>query len=86
MRPDAAAGDGGLSADNSYFLGVYEGTAYYFCYERGRTVALDRTLLRSIRAKAESFVVYADVCRLPEDTLRSRRITFKKIPRDIARP
>ena len=77
---------GGPCPRERYLLGVHDGTAYYFCHERGRTVALDRTLLRSIRAKAESFVVYADVCRLPEETLRRGRITFKKIPRDIARP
>lgn len=77
---------GGPCPRERYLLGVHDGTAYYFCHERGRTVALDRTLLRRIRAKAESFVVYADVCRLPEETLRRGRIAFKKIPRDIAGP
>ena len=69
-----------------YLLGSHNGTAYYFCYERGRTVALNRALLRKIKAKAESYVVFADTCLLDEATLRRLRITFKKIPRDIARP
>lgn len=69
-----------------YLLGIHNGTAYYFCYERGRTVALNRALLRKIKAKAESYVVFADTCLLDEATLRRLRITFKKIPRDIARP
>ena len=69
-----------------YLLGSHNGTAYYFCYERGRTVALNRALLRKIKAKAESYVVFADTCLLDEATLRRLHITFKKIPRDITRP
>lgn len=69
-----------------YLLGSHNGTAYYFCYERGRTVALNRALLRRIKAKAESYVVFADTCLLDEATLRRLHITFKKIPRDITRP
>ncbi len=70
---------------NDYLLGVADGTAYYFCYEPGRAVALNRALLRKIGTKAEAYVVYADRCLLDEATLRRLRITFKKIPRDIAR-
>ena len=70
---------------NGYLLGVADGTAYYFCYEPGRAVALNRALLRKIGTKAEAYVIYADRCLLDEATLRKLRITFKKIPRDIAR-
>ena len=77
---------GNADPKDPYLLGSHNGTAYYFCYERGRTVALNRALLRKIKAKAESYVVFADTCLLDEATLQRLRITFKKIPRDIARP
>ena len=72
--------------EDPYLLGVKDGTAYYFCYERGRAVALNRALLRKLRTKAEAYVVFADTCVLDEAALRRLRIAFKKIPRDIARP
>ncbi len=68
-----------------YLLGVKDGTAYYFCYEKDRATNLDRPLLRRLKTKAESYVVFADTCLLGEDALRRYRITFKKIPRDITR-
>ncbi len=77
---------GKADSKEPYLLGSHDGTAYYFCYERGRTVALNRALLRKIKAKEESYVVFADTCLLDEATLRRLRITFKKIPRDVARP
>ena len=80
------AESGKADPKDPYLLGSHNGTAYYFCYERGRTVALNRALLRKIKAKAESYVVFADTCLLDEATLRRLHITFKKIPRDIARP
>ena len=80
------AESGKADPKDPYLLGSHNGTAYYFCYERGRTVALNRALLRKIKAKAESYVVFADTCLLDEATLRRLHITFKKIPRDITRP
>lgn len=77
---------GAADPEDPYLLGVKDGTAYYFCYERGRAVALNRALLRKLRTKAESYVVFADTCLLDEAALRRLRIAFKKIPRDIARP
>lgn len=77
---------GAADPEEPYLLGVKDGTAYYFCYERGRAVALNRALLRKLRTKAESYVVFADTCLLDEAALRRLRIAFKKIPRDIARP
>ena len=35
--------------------------------------------------KAEGYTIYADLCAIPQETLRKHNITFKKIPRDIAR-
>jgi adenine-specific DNA-methyltransferase len=68
-----------------YLLGVVGGTAYYFCYEKGSTVKLNRALLRKLKTKAERYVIYADICLLDDSELEKYNITFKKIPRDIAR-
>ena len=68
-----------------YLLGVADGTAYYFCYEKGSAVKLNRALLRKLKTKAERYVVYADICLLDDSELEKYNITFKKIPRDIAR-
>lgn len=68
-----------------YLLGVAGGTAYYFCYEKGNVVKLNRALLKKLKTKAESYVVYADICLLDEEELARYNIVFKKIPRDIAR-
>lgn len=68
-----------------YLLGVADGAAYYFCYEKGSAVKLNRALLRKLKTKAERYVVYADICLLADSELEKYNITFKKIPRDIAR-
>ncbi len=68
-----------------YILGVADGAAYYFCYERGKVVKLNRALLRKLKTKAERYVIYADICLLDDSELEKYNITFKKIPRDIAR-
>lgn len=72
-------------SDESYKLGEAYGVAYYFCYEKDRIVTLDRALLRSIKTKAESYVIFADTCTLSAAELERYHITFKKIPRDITR-
>ena len=71
--------------EEPYLLGVVGGTAYYFCYEKGSTVKLNRALLRKLKTKAERYVIYADICLLDDSELEKYNITFKKIPRDIAR-
>ncbi|MGN0847759.1 MAG: site-specific DNA-methyltransferase, partial [Kiritimatiellia bacterium] len=76
----AAAGGG-----DPYLLGTAFGVAYYFCYERGEAVTLNRALLRKVKTKAESYVIYADICTLGAAELERYHITFKKIPRDITR-
>lgn len=72
-------------SDEVYKLGEVYGVAYYFCYEKDRIVTLDRALLRSIKTKAESYVIFADTCTLSAAELERFHITFKKIPRDITR-
>ena len=71
--------------DNKAFLGVANSCAYYFHYDKDATTTLDHEFMATIKTKADSYVIYADVCSLDDDFLSKHHITFKKIPRDIAR-
>lgn len=71
--------------DEPYFMGVHVSSAYYFCYEKDRAVTLNRELLHTVKTRAASYVMYADLCTLSEAELEKYHITFKKIPRDITR-
>lgn len=73
------------SVDEPYFMGLCRNTAYYFYYERESVTTLDHAFLATIQTKAEGYTIYADLCALPQETLRKYNIVFKKIPRDIAR-
>ena len=74
-----------IEADSGYYLGCKDSIAYYFCYEKERSVALNNALLNTLRPGFDGYVVYADVCHVPEDYLKKNNITFKKIPRDLGR-
>ena len=71
--------------DEPYFMGLCRNTAYYFYYERERVTTLDHAFLATVQTKSEGYTIYADLCAIPQETLRKHNITFKKIPRDIAR-
>lgn len=71
--------------DEPYFMGLCRNTAYYFYYERESVTTLGYAFLSTIQTKAEGYTIYADLCAIPQETLRRHNITFKKIPRDIAR-
>ena len=71
--------------DEPYFMGLCRNTAYYFYYERESVTTLDHAFLATIQTKAEGYTIYADLCAVPQETLQKYNITFKKIPRDIAR-
>lgn len=73
------------SAEEPMLLGVYHGAAYYFNYEKDASTTLNAAFLKSIKTQAEAYVIYADTCVLSENKLQQFHITFKKIPRDIAR-
>ena len=73
------------ATDEPMLLGVHHGAAYYFNYEKDASTTLNAAFLRSIKTKAEAYVIYADTCVLSENKLQDFHITFKKIPRDIAR-
>ena len=68
------------------FMGIHNDTSYYFIYEKENITTLDYdSLAEYITEKAERYIVYADMCLLPEMFLREKNIEFKKIPRDITR-
>lgn len=68
------------------FLGTHNDTSYYFIYEKETITTLDYdSLAKHINEKAERYIIYADMCLLPEIFLREKNIEFKKIPRDITR-
>lgn len=70
---------------NPYYLGACRGTAYYFYYEKAAVTTLSHAFLATIPEKAEGYVIYADICIVPPEELEKHNITFKKIPRDIAK-
>ena len=71
--------------DEPYFMGVHLGSAYYFYYEKQAVTTLNREFLHTVKTKADSYVIYADLCTLSETELEKYHITFKKIPRDITK-
>lgn len=74
-----------LGTAEGYHLGEYNGISYYFYYEKSEVTTLDKRFLATIKAKADEYVIYADKCALSAQQLMDYHITFKKIPRDIAR-
>jgi len=73
------------SSAHQHWLGRNMGTDYYFNYEKDRTTTLSLEYLGTIRETAEHYVIYADINALSEEELLRHSISFKKIPRDIAR-
>lgn len=73
------------SNGNPYFMGNCRDTAYYFYYEKESLTTLDDDFLATIPEKAGGYIIYADLCTISEERLKKYGITFKKIPRDIAR-
>lgn len=71
--------------DEPHYMGTYMDVAYYFDYEKDSITTLNRDFLHTVKTKAETYVIYADLCTLSERELEKWRITFKKIPRDISR-
>ena len=74
-----------ISADNNYFLGKNEDTAYYFYYEPNAATILGYAFLESIKTTAQQYVIYADNCSLSDEFMTAKSLIFKKIPRDITR-
>lgn len=74
-----------MGSDNPYYLGESRGTGYYFFYEKEALTTLNFDFLSTITEQAEGYLIYADLCTIPDEELKKYNITFKKIPRDIAR-
>lgn len=70
-------------ADNKYFLGVKNDTAYYFYHEKDKPTTLNYEFLSTLKTKAASYIIYAETCTLSKEFMGKHAITFKKIPRDI---
>lgn len=73
------------SNGNPYFMGNSRDAAYYFYYEKDAITTLDHEFLATIPERADSYIIYADLCTIPAEELAKYNITFKKIPRDIAK-
>jgi len=71
--------------DEPYYLGEHANNAYYFYYEQSQITTLNRDILRTVKTKADGYVIYADLCTLSEEERERHHITFKKIPRDITK-
>lgn len=71
--------------ENPSYLGEYNHTAYYFHYKKDELTVLDYDHLAGVNIKADSYVIYADICILSPEELAAYNITFKKIPRDITK-
>ena len=71
-------------ADEKYLLGVHNDFAYYFYYEPDRVTTLNHSFLRTIKTQSQGYLIYADVNTLSAEEMERYRISFKKIPRDIA--
>ena len=68
-----------------HLLGVHEDHAYYFYYEPDRLTTLNRAFLSTLQTRAQDYLIYADVNALSDEEMARFHITFKKIPRDIAK-
>jgi adenine-specific DNA-methyltransferase len=71
--------------DEPYLLGVRASTAYYFYYEPKEATTLGHAFLSTVKTKAGGYTIYADLNALGAAEMDGYRITFKKIPRDIAK-
>ena len=70
---------------NEYLLGRKDEVDYYLYYKQGEETTLNWDFLRSIRRKAEQYIIYADRCLLDAEEMQKHNIVYKKIPRDIKR-
>jgi adenine-specific DNA-methyltransferase len=71
--------------NEEHLLGVSNSSAYYFYYFENKKTTLNDSFLRSLKTKAEQYIIYADICVLDNSLMQKYHITFKKIPRDITR-
>jgi adenine-specific DNA-methyltransferase len=73
------------NGQEEHLLGKANSSAYYFYYFKDELTTLDDRFLRTIKTKAEQYIIYADNCILDNSLMQKYHIIFKKIPRDITR-
>ncbi|MDP3814243.1 site-specific DNA-methyltransferase [Pseudomonas sp.] len=73
------------NARHPYWLGEANGQQVFFCYEPQRITCLDLELLAELIQSPAPTLFYADQLALGEDFMRTHKLRFKKIPRDISR-
>lgn len=71
--------------EENFLLGKKDETAYYFYYQKDSLTTLDESFLRTLKTKANHYIIYADNCLLTKELMQKYNIIFKKIPRDITR-
>ena len=71
--------------EEQHLLGVRANTAYYFYYEKQHVTVLDHSFLTSVKTRAGSYLIYADINALSAEEMDAANIRFKKIPRDITK-
>lgn len=71
--------------EGDYLLDNFEGVGYYFYYKKDEATVLSLDTLDIVTKEAEHYVIYADICNLPESYMAKHNIEFKQIPRDIKR-
>lgn len=71
--------------EEKFLLGKKDETAYYFYYQKDSLTTLDESFLRTLKTKANQYIIYADNCLLTKELMQKYNIIFKKIPRDITR-
>jgi adenine-specific DNA-methyltransferase len=67
------------------YLGKYNNTGIYFHYQPHQVTVLDDAYLMNVTELCEQYIMYADICLLPETLMHKHNIIFKKIPRDISK-
>ncbi len=67
------------------YLGKYNNTGVYFHYQPHQVTVLDDAYLTNVTELCEQYIMYADICLLPETLMHKHNIIFKKIPRDISK-
>jgi adenine-specific DNA-methyltransferase len=67
------------------YLGKFNNTGIYFHYQPHQVTVLDDAYLMNVTELCEQYIMYADICLLPETLMHKHNIIFKKIPRDISK-
>ena len=65
------------SDEHKYLLDTFNGTGYYFYYEKDMLTTLSYDTLNIVTEKTEQYIIYADTCLLDKDYM-IKRILYSK--------